>query len=325
MEAMKERPQGYLEVLNKTGRVSHRIKLESLPFTIGRAFDNDLILDDPYACPHHASLSEEEGRLILQDMGSINGISDEMNQPLTGSVELKNGGAVHIGRTPVRFNALDAPLAPTLIDRSRNTPLQILHQLPVLIGIFLLTVGTVLFGEYMDSAREFEVMKQAPTLVGLTVSVVLWSMLWSFASRLVVHRWHFWTFCGIGCLGLLTTALSDWAILHFGFAFAMDKFLPWLDYLQQFLIIAAVLYLNLRLTSSAAIQNLVRISGIIALVFVVLAWGVQLSTKQNFSDSPGYRATLKSPAWKLSGSKTAESFFDQASSLAEALRDDLKD
>ena len=40
---------GYLEVLDPKGRVSQRFPVQSLPLTLGRAYTNHVILDDPFA------------------------------------------------------------------------------------------------------------------------------------------------------------------------------------------------------------------------------------------------------------------------------------
>lgn len=41
----------HVEVLGRTGEVAHRVGLVRLPATIGRAYDNDVIIDDPYVSP----------------------------------------------------------------------------------------------------------------------------------------------------------------------------------------------------------------------------------------------------------------------------------
>ncbi|MDR2145319.1 MAG: FHA domain-containing protein [Tannerella sp.] len=45
-----------------------------MKLTIGKATDNDIVIDDPYMSRHHAVLSTgENGELILEDAGSTNG------------------------------------------------------------------------------------------------------------------------------------------------------------------------------------------------------------------------------------------------------------
>ena len=51
----------FAEVLDRRGQVRQRVRVERFPLTIGRAYSNDLILDDRYGCPQHARVSIREG------------------------------------------------------------------------------------------------------------------------------------------------------------------------------------------------------------------------------------------------------------------------
>jgi len=64
----------YLEMVDNMGRSYGRTALGSFPFTIGRASDNDYVLDDLSVSGHHASIEEENGILELVDQGSLNKI-----------------------------------------------------------------------------------------------------------------------------------------------------------------------------------------------------------------------------------------------------------
>jgi hypothetical protein len=41
-------PLTFVEILDKRGHVMQRLRVERLPATIGRAYTNDVILDDPF-------------------------------------------------------------------------------------------------------------------------------------------------------------------------------------------------------------------------------------------------------------------------------------
>ena len=45
-----------VEVLGRRGEVVAREKIRSLPASIGRGFDNDVILDDEFVAPRHLQL-----------------------------------------------------------------------------------------------------------------------------------------------------------------------------------------------------------------------------------------------------------------------------
>jgi pSer/pThr/pTyr-binding forkhead associated (FHA) protein len=311
-------PLGYLEILDKAGRVTHRTPVHSQTLRIGRAFDNDVVVDDPYVCPYHGQLIMEEGQPKMADLQSINGIADVSGRPLSNTVSLAKGHVVHLGRTPFRFRAMDHPLDPTLVA-TRNNPLRILFKPLFLWGVFLLTLGCTLLETYIGSTEEFELLKQAPVLLGVVFLVVIWSTLWSFASRVVAHRWHFGTLCGIACLGLLFSIMAETGVEYLCFALALDGALPWANHLNLFLATGAVLYLNLRLISSATGALLARFSAGIALALVLLTWGMQYAEQEDFNSLPVYQVTLKAPFWKVSGSRTTEEFFKQGEGLFDGV------
>lgn len=68
----------YLEHLHRDGSVHQRIALPDAPeaeLRIGRALDNDLVLDDPHCAPYHAILRHDaDAGVTLHDLRSINGL-----------------------------------------------------------------------------------------------------------------------------------------------------------------------------------------------------------------------------------------------------------
>jgi hypothetical protein len=66
-----------IEVLARDGEVLTRHRIERLPATIGRALDNDVIVDDPFVAPLHLVLEargEGPAQVVARDAGSRNGV-----------------------------------------------------------------------------------------------------------------------------------------------------------------------------------------------------------------------------------------------------------
>lgn len=64
--------------------------------SIGRSPDNGLVIDNPAVSHYHARVFNEEGRLMLEDFGSLNGTF--VNGQRVRMVSLKPGDAVAIGK-----------------------------------------------------------------------------------------------------------------------------------------------------------------------------------------------------------------------------------
>ena len=63
-----------VELLDRAGSVIARHRFDQLPVRLGRAYDNDVIVDDPFVAPSHVQIERrEDGVLIARDLGTRNG------------------------------------------------------------------------------------------------------------------------------------------------------------------------------------------------------------------------------------------------------------
>jgi hypothetical protein len=76
-------------------RTLKRVSVEGYPFIIGRGQDADLTLNDPGVSRKHAVLEEKNGRVVVRDLGSLNGIF--VNDHFTREFTLQDGDQVTLG------------------------------------------------------------------------------------------------------------------------------------------------------------------------------------------------------------------------------------
>ena len=53
-------PLGYVEVLDAKGNVTERVRVDSFPIQVGRAYSNHVVINDPYVCPVHLAIERDE-------------------------------------------------------------------------------------------------------------------------------------------------------------------------------------------------------------------------------------------------------------------------
>lgn len=80
------------------------LPLASAPVVIGREHSCTLVLDDDYASSRHARLYPEDGRWLVEDLGSTNG-TVVGGERITAPVALRVGGTIQIGRTIIELQA----------------------------------------------------------------------------------------------------------------------------------------------------------------------------------------------------------------------------
>lgn len=109
----------------QVGRRADEIPVTKGELQLGRARDNDVILDSPLVSGHHARLRFEAGNLQVMDLGSLN--STRLNgQPLSSRVPTPfgTGDRVQIAdyTFAVRVATADAPAPPSLTAQVRLSP-----------------------------------------------------------------------------------------------------------------------------------------------------------------------------------------------------------
>src|SRR5436190_23635626 len=84
--------------------------LDQPSLAVGRAPDNDLVLEDVSVSRHHARLSVEGGRLTVEDLGSANGTfvaGERIVANVANVVPL--GQTIRLGDVELRFTPPSSP------------------------------------------------------------------------------------------------------------------------------------------------------------------------------------------------------------------------
>jgi pSer/pThr/pTyr-binding forkhead associated (FHA) protein len=97
---------GRLVVLSSPALEAHTERdLDSSPVTIGRAPENDLVLDaDEFASVEHARVEPRRDGVWLEDLGSTNGTFVN-GVKLTQPRKLSSGDVIRVGETDLRYDS----------------------------------------------------------------------------------------------------------------------------------------------------------------------------------------------------------------------------
>jgi hypothetical protein len=168
-----------IEILARNGEVLHRHRAASLPIRVGRAYDNDFILDDEYAAAHHAVIeAAPEGKLVMRDLGTRNGLNHGRKR--VGQLVLDGDTVVRLGHTSLRVRAADFPVPAELLDRTMHGWEGLV---PGMVGV-LLTALVALLLTWLFEARPFALLNYVLAPSAAIGAALLWSSLWAFVNRL---------------------------------------------------------------------------------------------------------------------------------------------
>lgn len=313
---------GHLEVLDGAGHVRQRIAIREAPFSIGRGFGNDLVLEDPHVAAHHATLQcDAEGRWRLLDAGSLNGLRVEDRQ--VTSVLLDEPTLVVIGRTPLRFRDAEQPVAPERAlpedDESvqRSLFLNRLQRWPVVAALALLLVVLEAGHSYFESSAEtvgWEMGRAAAELLGICAG---WGLAWGLLSRLFTGRARFQLHLLIGLAGLLGLMVA--AGLVYAAAFAFDlSYGAAITSVLAYTALGATVWLHLR-----ALTPTHRLACALASIGLALGLSTLDAGKQYYATgllfAPTDRLEFLPGSWRISRPGTLDDFLREAGALGPSV------
>ncbi len=302
----------FVETLARNGDVLHRHQVNTLPIRLGRGYDNDYILDDAFAAPRHAVIeADEDGKIVLRDLASKNGVIHRGKRhatlPLTGDT------AFRIGHTTLRVRAADFDVAPELLDRTRHGWEGLL---PGLVGILLIG-AMALFTVWINDTQSFQLVRYLQALAYGIGGALVWSGAWAFANRLFGRHArlgrHLFIFgCGVA-------ALTAYKIVSSGvaYAFSLEALTRYSSH-AAIMIAAGMVFYHL---STVKPHNTRRLA-VACLVLGLLGSGLTLLSNEqrtgSLADSP-YMSLVLQPSMRVSPDHTVDKFMGDVNALKARL------
>jgi pSer/pThr/pTyr-binding forkhead associated (FHA) protein len=105
------------------GSVLQKVAINGEPITIGRGPDNSIAIDNLAISNHHAEIKSEQGRLVVEDLNSLNGTF--VNNQRVKRSALKHGDVVLIGKHSIEVDELgrgESPVGPPRPSGGKATP-----------------------------------------------------------------------------------------------------------------------------------------------------------------------------------------------------------
>lgn len=261
----------FAEVLDRRGHVGERVRVTTLPFSIGRAYRNDLILEDAYVCPQHAQLEAgAEGGVYLRDLGSRNGLIQGGDR--VAELRIEAGLSVRLGHTTVRFRDAETAVPPALYD-DRYPLAQPLVRIAAVALLGVVAAVTAL-GELRETYRPVEWVDLASAFSTQILLLTLWAGIWALITRVFSHRTRFLAHWVLAASYLVLDEALSWAGSYARFLFAPILPLELFELTAGLVVIAALLYGHLTLAGMTQVPRK-------ALLAVALGGGLLTANQLN--------------------------------------------
>jgi FHA domain-containing protein len=312
-------PLGYLEVLDAKGNVTGRTRVDAFPITVGRAYSNQVVVDDPYVCPVHLAIeADDQGRLIARDLNSVNGLyAGASDSKRIARLELGSGTQFRIGRTSMRYRTIDHPSAPTLIDRENGTSFPGLPYIALSTGLLVFLM--LCLESYLGSVERVTVAGVISQPLTTFATMLVWTGLWSLAGRIIVSGFHFSEHATIASAAIIwflaLSTVSEWI----EFLFPVIPALWILGLFGTGAIVAALIYGHLRFASQMRRQSRLWVGLSISLAMIGISLISEYASRSKFSNVMEFTGVVKPIATAWLPTISLDRFIDNSQSLKEEL------
>jgi pSer/pThr/pTyr-binding forkhead associated (FHA) protein len=313
-----------LEVLDpRTGEVRTWTRLNALPLTLGRGYDNDLVLDDPYVDAHHArvTLDGADG-IVMEDLGSLNGLFGPDTPARATRVLIRPGAQVRVGHTTLRFRDAAEPVPVALRDvpdRAWRLPAAT-RWLATPWGRLLVAaaaIGAMTFYVWLGSYERSSGTSAFEVAFTMALIVSIWAGIWAIASRIVVHRFHFLEHAmvasGVVLATLAYVVLEQWG----SFLFPDNGISDPAEVIFGLALFGGWIAGHLAFSSTMTRRRRWRIGLLTGCILFAVGGLIEFAKRDSFSDVPEFSGVIKPfPArWVPAG--TVEGFGRVADGLKE--------
>lgn len=305
-----------IDILDRDGSVRHSQKVAAWPLRVGRALDNDLVLDDPHVAAHHFTVDANDDGVYLAVGDTVNGVT-------VGSQRLAAGerwqaaavpSTIVAGRVHLRLRLAEHAVAP---ERPLGSSRVLAQGLGLLAVLLLLNLAVMAFATWLETDPEPLWRTLASSFKSAVVALLVWCGGWTLLSKLFTRQGHFaWH------VRVLLTAVLAWqgadAVLSL-LAFALSwPALSSFTYVVEMFIAAGTLYLHLQAVEPHR-PHLTRAFAVGALVVGIglSAWNNWQRTESLGSDL--YLSTLLPPAARLARPVELDTFVSNLAPLQERL------
>jgi hypothetical protein len=297
----------WIEVLSREGEVAARERIEAAEARVGRAFDNDVVIGDPHVAPHHLRIFRgDDGELVAEDLGTLNGLYPEHGAHRVTRLPLAKEPGLRIGRTILRVHDAAHPVAAErLLTPPRAHARWAIVTAVVLFGLIVLLNWLALTAE--PSANVVLL-----PLLALAMALAAWSGAWALISRVFFGQAQFALQLRIALAACIALVAWDQLAETLSFSLAWREIVEY-EALGAWALLAATCYAHLR---SIGPRHLRAAMGLIVALIVTGA-ALQYSGKSETRRLVGQRATLgdlRPPAMRLLPASSPDDFFRKAES-----------
>lgn len=304
-----------IEEVSRGQKLLHRHKLQKSHISLGRSYQNDIIINDPHICPEHVNITFNGEHWLIQDNDSLNGIFLSNSKNSAHQHIVKSGDIITLGKSQIRLIFPDHPVAESIKFSSLEGMVDIArHPLVVLGNIFIfcaLTAWVFHLGQ-MKTVSFTHLL--VPTLK-VAILFSLWPLAVALISHLTKHDARTLSQLGVGFLFFNLLYFSDFLDRFIAFNFSSSHIFNSAIIIIPLMLTYGLFWLNCHIGFNMSSLRRIIVPACLTLLLFGGSYLIQLSKQPDFSDSPHYNGTLMTPNFNIKSGISVSEFIDDSKSL----------
>jgi hypothetical protein len=307
----------WVEILSRHRDVTARVCVAGDEAHIGRGYDNDVIIDDPYIAARHVRVFRDQaGRLVAEDAGSKNGMFLDRSSARQARIVVDPERPIRIGHTHVRIRerAYAVPVERFAGVRTQAWPTLAAAALAVSVP------GLDALHAWLLQTGEIKVSTFFSSLVFVPALALVWISFWTILSRVFSGQGRFLQHVLIGLSAFLLIGLCRDLAQIAAFSFTWPAAATYL-YVAESGIVALACFFHLRETG----RSRLALKGAAVAALLALAIAVQTVLQSETVSEGGQQnivRRLMPPALRLAPVRDESEFFAEVERLKTGLDKD---
>jgi hypothetical protein len=308
----------WVELLSRGNDVIARHRIDDTGrnrVTVGRAYDNDVIVDDPFVAPHHVTLVrtvvDDTEQWVAEDAATQNGMFVDNVKRRQSRVTLTENRVIHIGRTAFRVRTQAARVAP---ERALPAPA---HGWKLALAFIAAVLAIELVSAWLSETTEPKLSRYLFLALGTLSALLVWTTIWSILSRVFSGFAKFDRHLLIVAGGVLVLSVVNELVRYGSYALSLPV-LSANEYIATWLVIGTVLFLHLREISPQHWRLKSALVGVVAAIGIGSTWLSQAEAQRSTGQVQILRG-LQPPQVQLVPSQSSDAFFADAEELKAKL------
>lgn len=314
-----------VEVFEQGQRRSFVRRYQAESISVGRGWDNDVIVRDPLVDAQHMQIrAGDDGQWWVEDLDSTNG-TRLGRLAIRQAVPVEFGKVLNLGHSQIRLHQVDQEVAPTLKLGRMDDIIGRIGYPPISI---VLAVAAIFLGVFADLLGDpSQTAWSANVSQGLTIGAGLlgWAIVWGSVAQLLRHEFTVWPHLSLISLLLIGSICSYWLVVWVSF----NTLSLFLQSLLTGIFVAILLFgavaIGLNITIRMSQKHMAAIAAGITFVAISLLYLLPALEEAEIQSGPEMVMMTKRPALLVAGSESADEFLSGLDGLFDRLDSELED